>query len=148
MSISARRAISADTAELLELINAHAEFERATAAITAETLATLLALPEPPSFVLVAEQDHSLLGYAAVTRDYALWSGAHFAHLDCLYVAEHVRGNGIGRALLHAASALARSWNCSRLEWQTPAWNSDAIGFYRRIGAKAANKARFSLPLG
>lgn len=147
MSFGIRRARSADTAQLLVLINAHAVFERATATISAETLATLLGLPEPPSLILVAEQDYTLLGYAALTRDYALWSGGNFAHLDCLFVAEHIRGNGLGRALFEAARSLAKEWNCPRLEWQTPAWNNEAVAFYQHIGAKAIGKMRFTLPL-
>jgi hypothetical protein len=30
-----------------------------------------------------------------------------------------------------------------RLEWQTPVWNTSAIGLYERLGASGVNKVRF-----
>jgi GNAT superfamily N-acetyltransferase len=49
--------------------------------------------------------------------------------------------------LLQAAIEEARRQQIDHLEWQTPAWNEDAIRFYRRQGASHANKVRFRLTL-
>ena len=46
------------------------------------------------------------------------------------------RGLGIGRALLQRLAQLAVERDCGRLEWAVLDWNSEAIGFYERLGAR------------
>ncbi|MBJ3784392.1 GNAT family N-acetyltransferase [Devosia sediminis] len=144
MTSNCRQAIAADLDRLLELIQDHARYEQGTATIQPHALLELLTSTHPPSHIIVVEEAHALLGYAALTRDYSLWSGQWFAHLDCLFVAAHYRGQGLGKALMSAAANHADRWGVQRLEWQTPAWNHGAIAFYEGLGATRMDKARFA----
>lgn len=135
-----------DGERLLPMIQDHATFEGSAASLTASGLDDLLRQSDPPAHLFVAEMDE-LLGYAALTFDYALWQGARTGHLDCLFVAEPSRGFGIGRRLLHAVAEAARQAGAVRLEWQTPRWNAAAIRFYQHCGAELLERERFRLPL-
>ena len=147
MDVCVRRARAADSAALLALICAHARFERAEASIDAQALAGLLADPAPPCLIFVAVRGEALVGYAALTLDFALWRGRCWGHLDCLYVDAAQRGQAIGPPLLRAAAEAAWARGADRMEWQTPAWNRRAMAFYRRAGATMMAKARFTLSL-
>lgn len=147
MTILVRDACLADVEPLLDLIGQHAAFEKTRASVTGPTLAALIAAEAAPMRLFVAVEDARLAGYAALGFDYGLWHGARHAHLDCLFVAADFRGMGLGRRLLAQAVDIARRAGVARIEWQTPAWNEDAIRFYRREGAEAVAKMRFSLPL-
>lgn len=147
MEVCVRRARPGDGEALLALIRAHAAFERGEAAIDAPALASLLADPAPPCLLYVAAQGDALLGYAALTFDFALWRGHKWGHLDCLFVREAQRGRAIGKRLLKAAAEAAKARGADRMEWQTPAWNRRAAAFYLREGATMTAKARFAMAL-
>jgi GNAT superfamily N-acetyltransferase len=57
---------------------------------------------------------------------------------DCMvfsvWVAETVRGRGVGRALMAAVGDWAGSWGAGRLVLWVYRSNVDAIGFYRHLG--------------
>lgn len=143
-----RPALPADAAAILALVRDHAAFERSVAALTHGELAALLSADRPPTHLLVAEGGTALVGYAAVTFDFSLWRARRYAHLDGLFVAREERGRGIGRKLLAAVKDFAqRTEGVDRLEWQTPAWNGEAIRFYLRAGATGVPKQRFAMPL-
>lgn len=147
MEVCVRRAGPRDDVALLALIRAHALFEQAEATIDGEALAELLANPAPPCLLFVAAQGGGLVGYAALTLDFALWRGRWWGHLDCLYVEAAERGLAIGPKLLRAAAEAARARGADRMEWQTPAWNRRALAFYRREGASLMAKTRFAMAL-
>lgn len=132
-----------DATQLADLIRQHAAFEQSKSDISESDLTALLTTPTPPTTLIVAEDDGHLIGYAAVTFDFALWSNSRFAHLDCLFVCEAVRGQGAGAQLFEAACRLAFDAGVPRIEWQTPAWNVAAIRFYQRLGGAGHAKMRF-----
>lgn len=89
-----------------------------------------------PEFrVLLAELDGRQVGYALF---HASWSTeyaiAGFYVYD-LYVREAARGRGVGRSLLAALSALARTEGRSFLWWNSKEGNERAQAFYRDLGA-------------
>jgi GNAT superfamily N-acetyltransferase len=133
-----------DAAVLADLIRQHAAFEQSKSDISESDLASLLTTPTPPTTLIVAADDGHLIGYAALTFDFALWSNSRFAHLDCLFVLEAARGRGVGAQLFEAACRCASEAGVQRIEWQTPTWNVDAIGFYQRLGGEGRAKVRFS----
>ena len=127
----------------------HARYERAgdLRSDLRDALLRSLFVPEPRLRVLLAIRHGEQLGYATWSLEASTWQGAEYAHLDCLYVREEARGQRIGRLLLHAVEEGARSAGATELQWQTPAWNHDAIRFYRRTGARGVSKIRYTLPL-
>jgi len=140
--------VAADLRDIRPLVAAHAAFERSAVAIPtdwAERTARLVAAGR--AAVFVARHGREAVGYASTTTDVATWTGEEYSHLDCVFVAEARRGGGVGRLLLDAATQQARSRGHRELQWQTPRWNADAIGFYERLGATHQSKERFTLPL-
>ena len=45
------------------------------------------------------------------------------------------RGEGLGRLLMTFLARLALERGCGRFEWWVLDWNTDALGFYRDLGA-------------
>jgi GNAT superfamily N-acetyltransferase len=149
MSITIARArTAAHCAPVRALVEAHARYERSTAAPPpdwAQQIAALIATGRIDLFVAVA--GGTPIGYASMTQDVSTWTGKTYGHLDCIYLEETQRGQGVGRLLLAAVADHARWLGHAELQWQTPSWNSRAITFYRRLGAVGHAKQRFSLAL-
>lgn len=142
-----RQAEPEDASDLLEMIKEHAIFERSHASITSGELMRVIGGAVPGAIVFVAAKNESLLGYAALTMEFSLWRGRFRAHLDCLFVREGDRSNGVGAALFNRAKQHSCTIDLDRLEWQTPDWNHRAISFYEREGATGTAKIRFGLDL-
>jgi len=144
-----RRVSRQDLAALVVMCGEHARYERATlvAAGMAERLARALFAPSPRLHAWVAEAHGELLGYATATVEFSTWQAREFLHMDCLFVREGRRGDGVGVSLLAAVIAAARHTGCAEIQWQTPDWNADAARFYRRAGASEKPKRRFFLQL-
>lgn len=87
-------------------------------------------------------------GFMTVTVDFATWSAAPFAYLDCLYLREPYRGLGLGREFFARLREFATARGCGWAEWQTPPHNELGIGFYQRMGATPVSKVRFSYRTG
>jgi GNAT superfamily N-acetyltransferase len=134
---------------LRDLVVAHARFERSGATVPPDWAARADRWLRDDRLALwAAEADGQVVGYAALTRDVATWTGREYGHLDCLFVTESRRGSGTGRALLSAVHGFARERGLDGMQWQTPAWNRPAIAFYERAGAAHVAKERFALRTG
>ncbi|HTH67481.1 MAG TPA: GNAT family N-acetyltransferase [Rhodanobacter sp.] len=142
-----RRVSRRDLATLVVMCGEHAQYERAPhePAGMAERLARALFATPPLLHAWVAEAHGELLGYATATVEFSTWQAHEFLHMDCLFVREGRRGDGIGASLLAAVVAAARRAGCTEIQWQTPDWNTDAARFYRRAGAIEKPKRRFFL---
>ncbi|MEU5696359.1 GNAT family N-acetyltransferase [Actinosynnema sp. NPDC020468] len=103
---------------------------------------------EPRLHGWIATDGGEPCGYMTATVDFATWSAAPFAYMDCLYLRESHRGLGLGRVFLDRLREFARANGCGWAEWQTPEDNALGIGFYRRMGATSRTKARFTYDVG
>ena len=63
--------------------------------------------------------------------------------MDCLYVLEEYRNNGLGKKLFDEVINYKNKLNCTHIQWQTPNDNIKAISFYKKIGVISKNKERF-----
>lgn len=128
---------------------AHARHERSAVTVPADWADRVAALIAAGRIdLLVASIDGRVVGYATVTSDVDTWSAEPYAHLECLFVAEGHRDRGVGRLLVDRVVEHVRAGGYDELQWQTPAWNEDAIRFYRRLGAVGSAKERFTLAVG
>ncbi len=144
--ICIRPARGVDAEAMLPLIQRHAAYEGGHASVTEETVRSALDGVPAALTAWVATQAGAMVGYASATVDFSTWAGRPFLHLDCLFVESDCRGLGIGAKLLAAVRAHAATHDLAEIQWQTPAWNEDAIRFYSREGASFMPKARFTLP--
>lgn len=138
MSLVIRPARPADATELHRLIVALATYEREPDAVelTPERLREQLAAERPPFECLLAELDDRVVGFALHFANYSTWRGRPGLYLEDLFVEPAHRARGIGHRLLVELARLAVARGCGRMDWMVLDWNTPAIDFYRRIGAR------------
>ena len=144
-----RRARPDDLDALVVLCGEHARYERADYRPAGKAIGLAQALFTPPVrlHAWVVSRDGELVGYATAAAEFSTWHVREYLHMDCLFVREGCRGGGLGADLLAAIVAFARREGFAQVQWQTPAWNTGAMRFYRRAGAVGTSKRRFSLDL-
>lgn len=76
-----------------------------------------------------------IVGVALYYYRYSTWKGRTI-HLEDLIVKEKMRGSGIGKALYKEVIAQGKKDNVNRIEWAVLDWNTTAIDFYEKSGAK------------
>ena len=147
MTYSVRFAQVGDIPSLVDLCAEHAAFEHATFDSEGKSARLIEALlgdcPRLRAWV-VTQNDH-LAGYATASEEFSTWKAAVYLHMDCLFVRPSHRNKGLGAAMLEKVKCHAISRGLSEVQWQTPAWNTDAHRFYLRHGAVAHDKVRFVL---
>lgn len=76
------------------------------------------------------------LGFALFFPNYSTFLTRWGTWLEDLYVVPEMRGQGVGLALLREVAARTIARGGQRLDWSVLDWNTPAIDFYRRIGAR------------
>ena len=147
MTVEIRKAGPEDAIAISGLCAAHAAFEKAAfnSAGHIGRLTELLSENTGQLSIIVAEQQGEIIGYASITKDISTWAAKPFFYLDCLFIAEKVRGKSVGKLLFAKVKALAVEHNITEIQWQTPEWNESAIRFYRKLAASESRKLRFTL---
>jgi GNAT superfamily N-acetyltransferase len=59
-----------------------------------------------------------------------------FIYLEDLFIEEKYRGKGGGSLVMRSLAMLGQTLNCEKLVWQALDWNTPALTFYSKIGAK------------
>lgn len=85
--------------------------------------------------LVVENEDNQLIGFASFFMAYFSWTGKAL-YLDDLYIKPAFRGHQIGTRLLDRLIDLANEENCTKVRWQVSHWNTEAIAFYKKMGAK------------
>jgi len=136
-SFSIRPVAPGDEHALFALIQALAEYENLTHAVTgsAEQLARDLFGPRPAIEALLVEADGRVVAFALYFHNYSSFLTKRGLYLEDIFVLPEYRQGGIGKALLSAVAKVATERGCGRLEWSVLDWNESAIGFYRSLGA-------------
>lgn len=101
-------------------------------AITASTWERFFS-PAEPVFALVAASDGQVVGLAHYLFHRSTTRLEHVCYLQDLFTAEHLRGQGIGRALIRAVDDAARENGSTRVYWQTHATNAAGRALYDKV---------------
>ncbi|WP_372766473.1 N-acetyltransferase family protein [Lutibacter sp.] len=140
MNFSIRVGKIADMPSVLELIKELAHFEK-----EAEAVEISVADLEKDGFgnyplfkTFVAEIDKEIVGMALFYPRYSTWKGPTI-HLEDLIVKKSKRGLNIGSALYKKVIAYGNNLGVKRIEWVVLDWNTPAIAFYKKTGAKVLN---------
>ena len=134
-SVTVRSATSADVGTILRFVRGLAAFENLPGAVKA-TEADLLrdGFGTQPKFeVLIAEVENESVGFALFFPTYSTWEGRSGLHLEDIFVVEHMRGQGVGHALMTRLAAIAVERDYGRLELSVLHWNP-ARKFYHALG--------------
>ncbi|OWY66216.1 GNAT family N-acetyltransferase [cyanobacterium TDX16] len=96
----------------------------------------------PLARVLLAEVDNCAIAFALFFYTYSSFLAKPSIWLDDLFVQPHMRGQGVGTALLNYLSTLASENDCGRIEWTVNANNNRGIEFYQKQGAQILDRIR------
>lgn len=136
MTFNIRYANKCDMPHVLKLIKELAVFEKEPDAVevTVSDLENDGFGNNPAYHCFVAEVDNNIEGMALVYSRYSTWKGK-ILHLEDLIVSEHMRGSGIGSALLEEVVKYGERLRVKRITWEVLDWNEPAIIFYEKNGA-------------
>ncbi len=140
-----RTAQKSDVTALVELCKKHADFEQALYSDTNKSVLLEEKLFDSQLGIqcLVVVKDGNLVGYTTYMKQFSTWDVDFYVYLDCLYLEPEIRGLGIGKELMYKVKTYATAEKCIGVQWQTPNFNTKAITFYKKIGAKSKAKERF-----
>ena len=138
-----RRGTPSDMVSVLGLIQELAVFEKEPEAVvlTVEDLIRDGFSEKPLFHCFVAEVDSEIIGIALYYYRYSTWKGKTI-HLEDLIVKESSRGTGAGFALYSEIIHQGKRDNVRRIEWAVLDWNTPAIDFYKKTGAKVLDDWR------
>jgi ribosomal protein S18 acetylase RimI-like enzyme len=148
MSIRVRHALESDAEAVANL---SAEFEvylrtlgdTTDCHFTAETFRRDGFGDEPAIRGLVAEHDAEIVGYMLYTFGYDTDQACRTLNIEDLYVSEHSRKRGVGKALMDMAQEACREAGGKELCWSVYKSNTPAYDFYAKIGAKLIDDEDF-----
>lgn len=138
-----RKGKKEDMHGVLALIKELAVFEKEPNAvlITEEDLVRDGFGTNPLFQVFVAEVENEIVGIALYYYRYSTWKGKTI-HLEDLVVKDSMRGTGLGYALYSEIIKQAKKDNVRRIDWNVLDWNTPAIDFYEKSGAKVLDEWR------
>ena len=143
MNALIRKAEKKDSLAILNLIKELALFEKEP-----ESVKLKLSDIENDGFgtkplfeCIVAEINERIIGMAIYYPRYSTWNGPTI-HLEDLIVSEQYKGKGIGTQLYSNFIKMAFNSGVKRVEWNVLDWNSTAINFYKKSGAKVLDDWR------
>lgn len=128
-----RLASAADATAIAELLHAfNTEYDEPApdAPVLAERLAPMLASGE----VTVVLGGSGPDGLALLRFRPSFWTGDLDAYLEELYVVPHLRGQGLGRALMERAMDVARERGATRMDLGTSTDDTAARALYEKLG--------------
>jgi GNAT superfamily N-acetyltransferase len=137
-AVRVRAATSADVEQIHSFIVELAAYERARDQVkgTPELLTDALFGPHPSAEALIAELGRAPVGFALFHGTFSTWECRPGIWLEDLYVPPAHRRAGVGGVLLSQLARLTVERGCVRLEWNALDWNSLALDFYEKIGAR------------
>lgn len=138
MSIEIRPVSPADHAVWLPLWQGYLQFYQSElpAEVSAITWQRFLD-PSEPTHAALAWCDGQAVGLVQWIFHRTNWSVEHSCYLQDLFVAEGLRGSGVGRQLIEHVYAQARAAGASRVHWLTHESNTDARQLYERIAERS-----------
>lgn len=140
-SIEITRAAREDGPTLLALVDALADFEKLPKP-AGEARARLLehGFGERPRFeTWLAWVDRKAVAYALAFETYSSFLALPTLYLEDLFVLPEYRKRKIGLALFTHLVEEAEHRGCGRMEWAVLDWNTGALRFYERLGARWLN---------
>lgn len=134
MSVAIRRATPAHLDALAGLFDGYRQFYRRPSDLDAARAFLGERLAADDSVLLVAERDGTLVGF---TQLYPLFSSVRMRRvwvLNDLFVAPDARRQGVARALMEGARAVAASTGAVALQLATEHDNRSAQALYEALG--------------
>jgi len=141
MNFLIRESAPGDEALILSFIKDLAVYEKMLdEVVVTETLLHDQLFVKKLSCCLLAFEDEMPVGFALYFFNFSTFLGKNGLYLEDLFVRPEFRGKGYGKKLLLHLFDIAKKQHCGRMEWAVLDWNTPAIDFYNRMGAKAMDE--------
>jgi GNAT superfamily N-acetyltransferase len=135
--ITIRKATPRDSRAFTKLVVALANFERLSPPTESAKRRLLRDTFKTKRLnLLLAFSDNMAAGYALYFFTYSSFLARPTLYLEDIFVLESHRGLGIGSKLFDSLVKEAYRFGCGRMEWAVLTWNTNAIKFYEKLGAK------------
>ncbi len=134
-----RRAGATDAADVTRLIAGFRDWLTESVPTDAQIAASVERLIADPDTEFLLGGDPPS-GVCQLRYRHSVWTGSPDCWLEDLFVEEHARGDGVGRALVDAAIDAARARGAQRIELDTNETNLAAIALYERAGFSTSSK--------
>ena len=138
-----------DADSIFDLVNGLAIYEKAQdeVAVTSEIYQRDGCLVDHAIFHCILVKIHQddkevVVGMGFFYFGYDIENGGRYLYLEDLFIKEEYRGKGYGKAVMTCLAEIAIKCNCSRFMWQALDWNTPALTFYEKIGAKICKGLR------
>lgn len=95
---------------------------------------------QPRFEALLAFAAGEAVGLAVFFHEYSTWRGFPGVYVQDLYVAQALRGRGLGRDLINAVRERARRWGGRYVKLTVYDSNQAALSFYRRLGFESCEE--------
>lgn len=125
----------------LRLIHALAEYEKMAHLVknTEEKLHKMLFEDKLIQGRLI-KVDGVDVGFIIYYFNYSSFEGRKGLYLEDLYLEPAYRKQGIGKKVFEYLASEAVRNDCARFEWVCLDWNTPALNFYQKLGAKTLNE--------
>lgn len=123
---------------VLAFIRKLADYEKLAHEVTASAADMREGLfgPTPRCHCDLAFWNGAPAGFALWFYNFSTFAGKAGIYLEDLYVEPHLRGQGIGKALLKGLARRCVAEGLPRLQWWVLDWNEPSIAVYRGLGAR------------
>jgi GNAT superfamily N-acetyltransferase len=138
VSLVIRPARREDSALILALVRELADYESLSAEVdaTEAAIASAFFCEEPRLYCDIAEWNGEPAGFAVWFLNFSTFRGRHGIYVEDIFVRQHLRGHGIGKALMARLARRCVEEGYARFEWAVLDWNAPSIAFYKSIGAQ------------
>ncbi|OQW53430.1 MAG: hypothetical protein A4S09_07460 [Proteobacteria bacterium SG_bin7] len=85
---------------------------------------------------LIAEVNGKPSAVAVYFYNFSSFLACKGIYLEDLFVLPEYRGFGVGKKLFVHIANIAKKEKCARFEWSVLDWNTPALKFYKKLGAK------------
>ncbi|MCG7595843.1 GNAT family N-acetyltransferase [Mycobacterium sp. PSTR-4-N] len=140
----------ADLTDLMPLMRGYCDFYRVNpsdADLTA-MMRALIADPREGLQLIARDDTGAAVGFATVFWTWQTLYAARVGVLNDLFVTEHARGTGAGRALIDRCLQHCRERGAQKLVWETAPDNVTAQRLYDGIGAEKSSWLTYELDAG
>lgn len=133
-----RQAEPGEEALVLAFIRKLADYEKLLHDVTAseDDIREALFGASPRCHCELAFWEGEPAGFALWFYNFSTFAGKAGIYLEDLYVEPHLRGRGIGKALLKHLAKRCVAEGLPRLQWWVLDWNEPSIAAYKAMGAK------------
>jgi len=144
MTIRVEKVVEENIPQIIALMHEFAEYENLLEFFeaTEERLKLALFGDGKVAEAILAFDGDVPVAYAVFFPNFATFRGQRGIYLEDIFITKDARGRGLGEMILKYIAKLGRERGFERIDFQVLEWNTPAIGFYEKLGARRDDEER------